>query len=202
MAVKDHSLDGKIERAARAEFMEKGYIKASLHKIAADAGITTGALYTRYKSKDDLFSSIVRESLEKVFEDGSRIDKMYYDAGEQKSIDSIIKAIRSEEEVYLDIMFRYYDECVLFMCRSQGSSVEKYIDGLIDKKVEETIKFLKKMTDKDIDFSGTELILYEQVNFFRLILEKGYSKEKAMRCIKTADAFMAAGWKDFFGRIM
>ncbi|MDE5680036.1 MAG: TetR/AcrR family transcriptional regulator, partial [Lachnospiraceae bacterium] len=31
--------------SAKAEFMEKGYVKASLRKICANAGVTTGALY-------------------------------------------------------------------------------------------------------------------------------------------------------------
>ena len=54
MAVKDHSLDDKIIRAAQSEFLKHGFQKASLHKIAELAGITTGAVYTRYKHKDAL----------------------------------------------------------------------------------------------------------------------------------------------------
>ena len=59
MAVKDHSLDDKIIRAAEAEFLEHGFVAASMHKIAERAGVTTGALYTRYKNKDALFGSPV-----------------------------------------------------------------------------------------------------------------------------------------------
>ena len=43
MAVKDHSLDDKIIRAAEAEFLEHGFVAASMHKIAERAGVTTGA---------------------------------------------------------------------------------------------------------------------------------------------------------------
>ena len=35
----------KLLKSALAEFSEKGYMKASLRKICADAGVTTGALY-------------------------------------------------------------------------------------------------------------------------------------------------------------
>lgn len=55
MAVKDHSLDDKIIHAAEDEFLEHGFVAASMHKIADRAGVTTGALYTRYKNKDALF---------------------------------------------------------------------------------------------------------------------------------------------------
>ena len=61
MAVKDHSLDDKIIHAAEDEFLEHGFVAASMHKIADRAGVTTGALYTRYKNKDALFGSLLRE---------------------------------------------------------------------------------------------------------------------------------------------
>ena len=55
MALRDHTLDDKIITAARQEFSAKGYSSASLRKIAEKAGVTVGAIQTRYKSKDELF---------------------------------------------------------------------------------------------------------------------------------------------------
>lgn len=37
-----------IQRAARQEFLEKGFRSASLRNIARAAGVTTGALYGYY----------------------------------------------------------------------------------------------------------------------------------------------------------
>ena len=51
MATRDHFLDDGIIQAAYSEFLAYGFQKASLHKIAEKAGVTTGAIYTRYKSK-------------------------------------------------------------------------------------------------------------------------------------------------------
>lgn len=61
MANKDHSLDDGIIRAAYSEFLECGFQKASLHKIAEKADVTTGAIYTRYKNKDALFVSLLKD---------------------------------------------------------------------------------------------------------------------------------------------
>lgn len=41
----DRETKEKLLASAKAEFMEKGYAKASLRKICANAGVTTGALY-------------------------------------------------------------------------------------------------------------------------------------------------------------
>ena len=44
MALRDHSLDDKITNAAMDEFLDKGYMRASLRQIAAKAGVTVGAI--------------------------------------------------------------------------------------------------------------------------------------------------------------
>ena len=45
--------------AAKQEFLEKGYSKASLRTICSKAGVTTGALYFFFENKEDLFNAIV-----------------------------------------------------------------------------------------------------------------------------------------------
>ena len=64
MANRDHSMDDGIIQAAYSEFLAYGFQKASLHKIAEKAGVTTGAIYTRYKNKDALFVSLLQDFFE------------------------------------------------------------------------------------------------------------------------------------------
>ena len=42
--------------AAKKEFLEKGYNKASLRTICSKAGVTTGALYFFFENKAELFA--------------------------------------------------------------------------------------------------------------------------------------------------
>ena len=44
----------KIQRAAMEEFTEKGFQGASLRQIVKQAGVTTGALYGYFSSKEAL----------------------------------------------------------------------------------------------------------------------------------------------------
>ena len=44
----------KIQRAAMEEFSEKGFQGASLRQIVKQAGVTTGALYGYFSSKEAL----------------------------------------------------------------------------------------------------------------------------------------------------
>ena len=60
----------KLLFAAKIEFLEKGFQKASLRNICKKAGVTTGALYFFFKDKEDLFSALVSgvyETLTDIF---------------------------------------------------------------------------------------------------------------------------------------
>ena len=49
----------RIQRTAMDEFLEKGFADASLRQIVKNAGVTTGAFYGYYSSKEALFAGLV-----------------------------------------------------------------------------------------------------------------------------------------------
>ncbi len=53
----------EILAAALASFAERGYAATRLEDVAARAGITKGTLYLYFRSKEDLFKAVVRQSL-------------------------------------------------------------------------------------------------------------------------------------------
>src|SRR5580704_12118612 len=53
----------EILDAALAEFAARGFAAARMDDIAARAGVTKGTLYLYFASKDELFKSLVRESI-------------------------------------------------------------------------------------------------------------------------------------------
>ena len=53
----------KILDSAMAEFLEKGFMNASLRTIAANAGVTTGAMYRHFKNKDSFFCALVDDAI-------------------------------------------------------------------------------------------------------------------------------------------
>ncbi len=77
MSVRDTSIDPKLMDSAREEFLNKGFIKSDLKTICDKAGVTTGAVYKRYKGKEELFSAVVSDvvsALDKFLEDRAGID--------------------------------------------------------------------------------------------------------------------------------
>lgn len=57
----------RIQRAAREVFAEKGYARTSIEQVAKQAGLSVGAIYLYFRSKEDLYVSLLEETFE-VFE--------------------------------------------------------------------------------------------------------------------------------------
>ena len=202
MAVKDHTLDPLIIDAARQEFLAHGYQKASLHKIADRAGITTGALYTRYKNKDALFLSLVQPALEEMGRQAAPIRSLYESVQKNPSAQALLNAIRQEEQIYLNMLYNHYEDCILFFCRSEGSSLQKQLRLMMEQKSAETVAFFKSIAKQDLNYDGVELIMSQQFYYYRQILERGYSREEAVSCMKTVELFLEAGWNAMLNHIL
>ncbi len=61
MSTPDKSIDPRLLASAKAEFLKNGFLKAELKTICMNADITTGAVYKRYKGKEELFCAVVED---------------------------------------------------------------------------------------------------------------------------------------------
>ena len=58
----DDDLGARLLAAATAEFAERGYARARVAEIASRAGVTTGAIYSRYRGKTELLSEAIEQA--------------------------------------------------------------------------------------------------------------------------------------------
>ncbi len=56
--------------AALDEFSAHGFADASINRIIATAGISKGAMYYYFDSKEDLYADVLRRQVERLFRDG------------------------------------------------------------------------------------------------------------------------------------
>lgn len=64
MAKRVEGMTDRLLKAAREEFLEKGYERASLRDIAARATSSKGAIYVRYSDKEALLDAVVGPALD------------------------------------------------------------------------------------------------------------------------------------------
>ena len=198
MALRDRSLDDKIITAAREEFSEKGYSGASLRKIAEKAGATVGAIQTRYKSKDELFGHLLRpllDDIEALFQN----TKAEYYSGAKNDFSAGLKiSMQHESAAILHLIFDHYEEAILLLCRSAGSSFEHYFDGLVQNKVKESAAFFRAEGVDDIDEKLLGLLISAQFDSYRRIVAECTDRKTAERYMDAMMVYHFGGWAAFF----
>ena len=122
-----------IHTAAKAEFMEKGFQAASLRNIVKTAGVTTGAFYGYYDSKEELFAALVNPSYEYMIE-SLPMEKQPEQMGKMSS------------ECMNDLLSyscEHMDEFYLILKCSEGTKYASMIDDMVELEVESTHKYYK-----------------------------------------------------------
>lgn len=198
MALRDHSLDDKIITAAMEEFSEKGYMGASLRKIAERSGVTVGAIQTRYKSKDELFSSLLKPFLEDIEKAFGNIKADYYSETEDNILAQLQSSMRYESQAILHLIFDHYSEAVLLLYRSAGSSLENYFDMLVEKKIRESVLFFKNAGYNDIDEKLTGLLISLQFDSYRRIVSECPDRQCAEKYMHSLMTYHLGGWEKLF----
>lgn len=150
MSKPDKTLDPKILDAAKKEFLEKGYEKASTNAICKSAGVTWGALQKRYSGKDALFCALVAPVAEefKATLIGSNED-FHAQTKEQQEV-AALHADR-DGNPFVDYIYGHFDVFRLLLCCAGGSSYEHYMDDLVD--------ILERSTRRFMEATGHEAVI-------------------------------------------
>ena len=193
MANKDHSLDGPILQAAMEEFLANGYEKSSLRKIAAAAGVTVGAIYTRWPTKDQLFLALTEPLIQRIGETFREIRGAYYGP------DGMAEAMRQESDAILHLIFDDRDRAVLLLCRSGGSSLEHFFDRVTEEKLRETEAFFGEKPGGGPDPRVLKLLIGAQFHMYREAVAQGWSPEEARRVMDSVMVYHTGGWKALLG---
>ncbi len=199
----DKETKSKLIESAKKEFMEKGYMKASLRDICKNAGVTTGAMYFVFKDKDDLFAAVVGEPLNKLkniieshmSEELGIIDK--YEPGVKYNLqDDKEAAIQT-----VKILFRYKDEYELLITKSQGSSFENVIDDIADMLNNHYCKLFramkgyasKRQMTKEDKFI-VHWMAHDQVDLFVHLLTHCKNEKDALAQLSGMLNYLIGGW--------
>ena len=133
----------RIHQAAKAEFLEKGYKDASLRNIVKSVGMTTGAFYGYYKSKEELFEALVGEHYAYLLDCFQKAQKDFANlphAQQPEVMGDISGACMFE---MLHYAYEHLEECKLILCCSEGTKFSGLIDEMVEIEVEGTHAYLK-----------------------------------------------------------
>ena len=191
--VKNHLLDSKINTAAFVEFLEKVFSQASLHQISEKAGVTTGALYTRYKNKNDLFCALVKDIYSSYINDSQKILTLISNAADSRDIDMFWRSFSLEKRVYLTLLSNHCKACQLLFCKSSGTTIEEKISSFLGEKADRTFSMLSAL-QIPIDYKTVDLMIHASFYFYQKLIENWDGTIYSMQVLDNIEIALYAAW--------
>lgn len=198
----DKATKERLLESAKKEFLEKGYMKASLRTICRNAGVTTGALYFFFEGKEDLLKGLAEEPLGGLM---ALIRQHFAEEMERGigvvSLDMDRQDINAAKEI-VRFLYQHYDVFLILLSKSQGSRYEDMVSRFADYGEEH----YRKLTAKSAEICGVPTpnrymvhwLSHMQINAFVHLLTHEPDVEKALANIEEVVVYLVSGWNGLF----
>lgn len=193
----------RIISAARAEFLEKGFQRASVRAIGARVGMTSAALYRHFRDKEELFAALVGPAIREM---DDWMERHMSRAREALSSPMDREKMWQDTEIdmILEVVFPRREEFKLILCCSQGTRYEHFIHDLVEDHQRKLTGFLSLMRSqgmpvRDIRPEELHMLLSAYTTALFEPIAHDWSTEDAVHYIRTVEAFFMPGWHDLMG---
>lgn len=194
----------KIQQAALTEFLDKGFLSASLRQIVKNAGVTTGAFYGYFSCKEALFASIVEPHAAALM--GRFMEAQTSFAGRPEAEQP--EHMGEDSESCLDWMVDYIcqnrEPVKLLLCRAEGTGYESFVHNMVEVEVEYTLQYMEvlRRLGRDIpvlDKSLCHIIASGMFNGIFEIVIHDMPRKQALQDVDHLRDFYTAGWLKLMG---
>jgi AcrR family transcriptional regulator len=181
--------------AAKKEFKEKGYNKASLRSICAKAGVTTGALYFFFENKAELFSAIVDQpikGLKKLLMEHFQEDREYMqhlDSMENMEMDH-----SDLSDMLVEYIYSNYDSLMLLLTSAENTVYENCIDELVTLTENSMPIMLSGLKGYTYDEYMSHWMSHITVDAFLNVIKHETDMEQAKLKLRKIMNYLIEGW--------
>ncbi|MCM1497049.1 MAG: TetR/AcrR family transcriptional regulator [Clostridium sp.] len=199
---KDKETRERLLDSAKQEFLEKGYMKASLRTICRNAGVTTGALYFFFQDKEDLLKNLVEGPLKQL----AAIIQLHLSEELNMEAESIplgddSEDIKAANEI-VHLMYQHYDIFQILLTKSQGSIYEDIVSQFADWGEKHYDVLAEQMAAKlavpKPDHYMIHWMAHMQVDAFTHLFTHEPDEQKAVRHMEEIVVYLVSGWNGMF----
>ena len=194
----------QIQQAAVHEFLEKGFRGASLRQIVKNAGVTTGAFYGYFSSKEALFASIVEPHAAAIKGRFMEAQTSFAELPEAEQPRHMGVESSACVDWMVDYMYQHPEPVKLLLCCAEGTSYEHFVHTMVEVEVEATeqyIQVLRKL-GRDVpvlDRQFCHIIASGMFNALFEVVVHDMPYEQAKVYIRQLRIFYTAGWLQLMG---
>ena len=194
----------RIRQAAMDEFLEKGFADASLRQIVKNAGVTTGAFYGYYSSKEALFTALVEPHAAAVMGMFMRAQTAFLELPEAEQPSHVGVESSACVKEMLEYVYQHLEPFRLLICKAQGTSYENFIHNMVEIEVEATQGFMEvlRRQGREIPVLDDQLCHITASGMFHGIFEvvvHDMPYARAKHYVQQLQDFFLAGWHSMMG---
>ncbi len=191
----------RLMAAARQEFLERGFEKASMRSIGKRCGMTAAGIYRHCRDKEDLFDQLVLPCKERLEEWLKGHVSRYIDL---ISKGSNVTWIDSWVDMMREVVYPNMEDYHLLLSGSGGTKYEDYLHDLTEQHQQEMMNYMALLraegyTVRDIDKNEMHLLLTAYMTALFEPVIHNYTQKEALHCLETVEVFFLPGWKNLFG---
>ena len=195
----------RIQQAAMEEFSEKGFLGASLRQIVKNAGVTTGAFYGYFSSKEALFASLVEPHAAALMGRFMEAQTSFADLAEEEQPKHMGEASGDYVDWMVDYICQHREPVKLLLCRAEGTSYQHFVHNMVEVEVEYTLKYMDVLRHlgkdiPDLAPSLCHIIASGMFNGLFEIVVHDMSREQARLYMSQFRTFYTAGWLQLMGQ--
>lgn len=204
MAESSTETKSKLLASAKKEFLEKGFTAASLRKIAANAGVTTGAMYRHFKDKDAFFCALVDDAIEATKKVVMLADSNNHANLTSSQMKEHIDSEKKSTEKFLDYMYEHFDAFTLLLTKSAGSTHEHFQEDICELYTENCkrtfeLMYEQKIASKHVSQMTIHFMASTVINAFCDIILHNMPKNDAGEYIADIMEFISSGMYKLLG---
>lgn len=191
----DYKKREQLIKAARDEFIKKGYNKASLRTICAKAGVTTGALYFFFENKAELFSAVVDPSIKELKD---LLNKYFVEDAKYlanaESLEAIEAGHNDASKLITNCVYKNQDIFRLLLTRAENTVYENALDDLA-KLIEGCIpSIVSALPGYTYDDFMVEFMARITIDSYINVIKREPDEKKAAEKLRKITRYLVRGW--------
>lgn len=203
MSTKAEDTEKNILNTARKHFLKDGFSGASLRNIVKDAGLTTGAFYKYYPTKEALFDALTDPYIEHIYQIYDRVVEDFEKLSAKEQTSNMSDTSGDGMDQMIDYIYEHYDNFRLLLKCGDSGKFETFIHNMVDREMRSSLEYVKKMKEDGIEIPivGESLMHMIYTGFFSStfqIIEHDIDKETAKRNVHKLREFNTGGWEQLW----
>ncbi len=203
MSLKAERTHHDILDTALEHFLRDGFSGASLRNIVKDCGLTTGAFYKYYPTKESLLDALVDPYVNHIYEIYDTMLANFENLSAAEQTQNMSDSSGDGITQMIDYIYENYDHFrLLYKCGDTGK-YESFIHGMVQREINSTAHYIEAMRSAGVNLPKIDDVLIHMIytGFFSgvfQIIEHHMDKESALKHIQQLKEFQTGGWERLF----